>query len=302
MDNKLLLLIVSVLSMLASSDGMAADRSASDAMKAYGAAGNIEMTRGSGRDLPLIQALNAIVPRGYTVRTVGVSKSLLEQPVSWSGGRPWTDVVLELLDPYPELAVDVSFGARMVVMRQATGSSGERARAAMHQYAAQKAPTDYQVRPAQAEAVRSNGRGNLTTVPDNESDTDRAAGDSRGVHPAEFPYRDVPTPVAYRSASGAMAKLAPIPEREAPRLPNWDITIADQTIRSALSKWAVSAGWQLLWELPVDYPVAARASIPGQFEQAIEAVVKSLESAQVPARAVFYRGNHVVRIVVKGVE
>jgi hypothetical protein len=110
-----------------------------------------------------------------------------------------------------------------------------------------------------------------------------------------------------RVASSRAAEPRPAPVAEPvtpppPADPVWEITVADKTLNAALSRWASSAGWQLLWELPVDYAVEARTTVPGNFDQAVRMVIDSMASAQIPMKAVFYQGNKVLRIMVKGSE
>lgn len=103
----------------------------------------------------------------------------------------------------------------------------------------------------------------------------------------------------------APAKLAPVAQAETPKpKPKqiWEIVPTDKTLNSALARWAASAGWQLVWELPVDYAIEARTSVPGTFEEAVGMVAKSMEGAETPMKAIFYSGNKVLRIVAKGVE
>ena len=82
----------------------------------------------------------------------------------------------------------------------------------------------------------------------------------------------------------------------------WSIDATDQTLRQALTRWSRSAGWQLVWELPVDFPIEARASFDGGFEDAVGAVAHSMERSDAPLKAIFYRGNNVLRIVAKGAQ
>lgn len=83
---------------------------------------------------------------------------------------------------------------------------------------------------------------------------------------------------------------------------SWEIRTVDRTLNGALGRWAASAGWQLLWEVPNDYAVEAETSIPGTFEQAVAAVTHNMAASDIPLKAIFYKGNHVLRIVVKGAE
>lgn len=82
--------------------------------------------------------------------------------------------------------------------------------------------------------------------------------------------------------------------------PAWEIAPADKTLNFTLARWTAMAGWQLLWELPVDYAVEARTTLNGSFEQAVEMVVRSMETAEIPIKAIFYKGNRVLRITSSG--
>ena len=88
----------------------------------------------------------------------------------------------------------------------------------------------------------------------------------------------------------------------APVADSWHIALNDRTLNGALSRWAALAGWQLLWEMPVDYAVQANTTIPGKFEEAVALVVISMESAEIPMKAAFYEGNKVLRITAKGAQ
>lgn len=106
---------------------------------------------------------------------------------------------------------------------------------------------------------------------------------------AAKPAAPAPAPA---SASTEVAKPAPV----------WDIVPGDKTLNAALARWAAQAGWQLVWELPVDYAVEARTVVPGSFEEAVGTVARSMDSAEIPMKAIFYSGNKVLRIVAKGVQ
>jgi hypothetical protein len=107
-----------------------------------------------------------------------------------------------------------------------------------------------------------------------------------------------PPPVSAPVPAPALATPPPPP----PPPPVWQIKAADQTLKAALTRWATGANWKLVWEAPVDYAVEGDTSVNGSFEQAIEAVVRSMNSAETPLQAIFYQGNRVIRIVVKGAQ
>ncbi|WP_245200044.1 toxin co-regulated pilus biosynthesis Q family protein [Herbaspirillum sp. LeCh32-8] len=83
---------------------------------------------------------------------------------------------------------------------------------------------------------------------------------------------------------------------------DWEIIVSDKTLNATMARWAAAAGWQLLWELPVDYAVEARTRVTGTFEEAVSIVARSMERAEIPMKAVFYQGNKVLRIIAKGSE
>jgi len=86
---------------------------------------------------------------------------------------------------------------------------------------------------------------------------------------------------------------------QAPAAPAWDVTPADKTVKAALTRWAEAAGWQLVWELPVDYAVSVRTEIKGSFTEAVETIARSMSTADTPMKAIFYDGNRVLRIVAR---
>jgi hypothetical protein len=87
-----------------------------------------------------------------------------------------------------------------------------------------------------------------------------------------------------------------------PQRPTWELVPSDKTLKAALTRWARMAGWQVVWELPVDYEVETRTAVQGTFQEAVGVVAKSMDSAEIPMKAIFYAGNRVLRIVAKGTE
>lgn len=82
----------------------------------------------------------------------------------------------------------------------------------------------------------------------------------------------------------------------------WQIRSDDKTIKDAIVRWSTMSGWQLIWDIPYEYPVGATATFSGTFEQSLEAVMTALQSSEIQPQVRFYRGNNVVRIITKGTE
>jgi hypothetical protein len=121
------------------------------------------------------------------------------------------------------------------------------------------------------------------------------------AEPAKAPIRPQTIAAAAPAPQPQLAPQSAAPAAGAPVM-QWEIALTDKTLNAALARWAAVAGWQLLWELPVDYAVDAHTTIPGTFADAVTAVTRSMETAEIPMKAIFYQGNKVLRIVAKGVE
>jgi hypothetical protein len=334
MKKKLALLTVAALFSVAASAPVCAAVAGGRDAGANAAARNVELVRGAARDMPLGQAIHAIVPREFTVRTAGIARQMLDEPVSWSGGRAWTEVLLELLEPYPDLAADISLSARRVTVRQVP--QGARMAALQEEAAAEAAaaprresraesgdtarrapPAAVQAKPVVAAASRQQPAAHATQEAtlavmqmaiQTATQTAIQSAVQAALQNAGAPAKPAATAQALVSAAPAAPPPAPPAAPPAPAkavpppLPTWEILPRDRSVRAALERWTASAGWQLSWEMAVDYPVVTRTTISGTFETAVEAVAQSLERAEVPVKAVMYRGNRVLRIVAKGSE
>jgi hypothetical protein len=96
-------------------------------------------------------------------------------------------------------------------------------------------------------------------------------------------------------APAVVAAPAPVTPLQA-----WHVTRDDRSLKSLLTKWSEIAGWQVSWELPVDYPLIGTKKYEAGFQEAVEAVVTSMTATEFPFKVIFYKGNSVVRVVGKG--
>lgn len=186
--------------------------------------GSFDKAVGMGRDVPLREALNTIVPPSFAISSVGVD-AFVAKKVSWAGGSGWDSVLSSVLESTPEVCGEINTEVRTVVLK-----------------------------PCKADDA------------------------------AEIALKEgvVGEPGQKKSS--------------------WVIHPSDGGLRTTFERWAQQAGWQLVWDLKVDYPINASASLESTFEQAVQAVTKSLQQSQVAPKATFYRGNRVLRISVRGTE
>jgi hypothetical protein len=104
--------------------------------------------------------------------------------------------------------------------------------------------------------------------------------------------KDQVRPVAATESSSVKEETA----APAARSSTWQITFADKSVRSVLEHWSKSAGYQLLWEVPVDLELNANATITGTYEDALNSMLASLANSAYPVEAMIYE-NRAVRVV-----
>lgn len=99
--------------------------------------------------------------------------------------------------------------------------------------------------------------------------------------------------LAATQAPVAVAAVEPTAKKA---LSHWEIRANDLSIYSALKRWSDEAGWQLSWEIPVDYPVSIVGSFDNNFRGAVDSVVEAYRDSDYAPKGCFYE-NNVLRIV-----
>ncbi len=75
----------------------------------------------------------------------------------------------------------------------------------------------------------------------------------------------------------------------------WEI-YAGESMRDTLARWGSAMNWQIAWEAETDYMINAGATLDGSFKDAVEQVIRAVNSSgNTIIRATFYR-NNVVRV------
>lgn len=99
-----------------------------------------------------------------------------------------------------------------------------------------------------------------------------------------------PTP-AYGPAAGAVSQEASVLE--------FDVSLSDKNMRTALGRWARQAGWTFHaehWAADVDIPLSGVAAFGADFRHAVRTLLSSTELAERPLQPCFY-SNRVLRVV-----
>lgn len=113
------------------------------------------------------------------------------------------------------------------------------------------------------------------------------------------------------STSAARMPLPALPEAPPPRpapaaamareasVLEFDVSLSDANMRTALSRWARQAGWMFdaeHWTVDVDIPLAGVAAFGADFRHAVRTLLASTELADKPLQPCFY-SNRVLRVV-----
>ena len=75
-----------------------------------------EKAVGMGRNVTVREAVRQVVPMEYSVRINPSADSLADKRVSWKGGRPWTEVLADVVGSVPSLSAEVDIPARLVTL------------------------------------------------------------------------------------------------------------------------------------------------------------------------------------------
>ena len=75
-----------------------------------------------------------------------------------------------------------------------------------------------------------------------------------------------------------------------------------QSLRENLAEWSERAGWKLVWELDVDYPIEHQATFTGEFFKVFQVVIDRYKDFEVPLHAEFHTQNRVIEVTEAGYE
>lgn len=276
-----------------------------------------ETVRASGHGVPLLRALEQIVPTSYSVNVPNAG-AWADAPVSWRGDTSFVRALGEILAgnralqarvntdlhlvtvtalPAPVASSPLAVPAAAVVDTPPPAAlAGARPSAQTPPMLAQRQtqiPPQPQPQPQiqvqsqlppQNSPAASSGESVLLT---SRADSPLPQGTPLTLSAPTSAQEPAPTPAAAAPADPAAART-------------WELRLADGSVRTALARWAQDAGWQFIWAVPTDFTIDASATIHGSFEDALHSVVDALSHSQVPIQAVLYKGNHVLRVTAKG--
>jgi hypothetical protein len=228
--------------------------------------------RQGGHDVPLLRALEAVVPGNYSIMVPNAGP-WTDMRVSWHAGSA-AHVLSEILSVNPSLRAHIDSDLHVVTV---TASARTERATLPPLLATATAPAPTPAAPATPAAQATPAAAATPAAPSTL-------------------LVSTPTPLEPPASSA----VAPAASMEPPERTEWQMRATDGTVRNALARWASEAGWQFIWDVPTDFAVDATATIHGTLPEALRQVADALAGSQVPIQVVLYKRNRVMRVVAKG--
>lgn len=154
--------------------------------------------------------------------------------------------------------------------------------------------------PASDAAATTGGAGSADAAASETAPPPPNAGTVRKKPPS--PDADpAPSEATIATATAAAHSTPPVPAAPAPTpapaAPAETYAVfPGETLRTALTRWTATGGWELVWEAPNDYTLGAGAGFGGGLIPAVTQLMESLRANGAPFGAELFEGNHVVRV------
>lgn len=271
-----------------------------------------EVISGFGSDLPLVIALQQVVPPGYQFSFAsGVNPG---SSVSWSGGAPWKEVLANMLSAQG-LGYRVSNNTVVVgyFASESTPAPASPARVLLNSRS--EAPA-YEPSVRTEELPMNLAAPAMTGAPASNADEPvyirrekpssllkKAAGAESSATPAVVDAVPAKPLVLEQSAAlSARPAAAPAAVLEtapalAPAMPQWQ-GAKGQTLRDVLKNWSDTAGVELYWSIDYDYRLEKDAAISGNYDEAVGKLLDLFAAVRPQPYGQLHQGSHGARVLV----
>ena len=235
--------------------------------------------QGFGKDIPLAIALRQIAPAQYAYRFEdGVSAG---QKVSWQGGKPWPHVLSDML---AASGLQVVIVGNVISVQQDTAgvqaaspenlSEVKRSRSVDLPDAPEESATsdDAKAAPVEPQVARTAYVPGSASAPQADGAPTNIQTEAQVAEASEIKVAaDVPV-------AAVVNKAAPVVDIQ--NTHRWEAE-PGRTLRETLEKWSVSAGTEIEWMSPYDYPVEHSFVFNGKFNDAVKSLL-ALYSRETP--------------------
>jgi hypothetical protein len=284
-----------------------------------------EVLSGFARDVPLVMALQQIVPPGYQYSfSSGVDAGT---SVSWEGGKPWQGVLSDMLAAH---GLGYSVQNNTVVVGAAQNG-------AMPSPAPMPAQQDSMMMPMPGETASSSAPLNIVSQPP-DSPRPVTSAPTMAATPASAPKEDAVTihrekpksllerlgfvrrtkdadmqaahEAPQQMAAANIPAAAPATVTDAPSAvqPVAAVTavpaasawqgMKGQTLRDVLKAWSDKAGVDLYWSIDYDYRLSEDVGLAGSYEEAVGGLLDKFASVRPQPYGQLHQGNQGPRVLV----
>lgn len=242
--------------------------------------------QGFGKDISLAIALSQIVPPSYAYKFAdGVNPG---QKVSWNGGKPWTQVLSDVLVAN-DLEVVIQ-GNVVKVQMPRSGSVAYAPAPASMSSSSYSSDSETKVARLAPAATATDDSGSDLPVPTGKpmavtSDID--ASEAQAVEASERQAMDNGSAVSEQPVAVVAARDAKAPVISTNSSRRWEAT-PGKTLRETLESWSSTAGAELEWMSPYDFPVDHSFVYEGKFSEAVDSLLSLYSREQQRPRGRLY--------------
>ena len=265
-----------------------------------------DVVTGFGADLPLVIAMQQVLPAGYKV---SFTKNVFPgTTVSWNGGKPWKDVLHDMIAPR-DLTFDVQNDTVVIMPAPLPGAPSDTAPMALTGAPTGAAPAAD--KNADAISIRRQKPSNIlrklgltsssasSPAPAEQSPAPAvkaeqtkeasapaapAAPKAAAVSNTAIEWSPVPAadtlsaaaPVALAKSPASSAEPAPL---SATPEPTWQ-GAKGQTLRAVLKEWSETAGVELYWAIDYDYRLTDDKLFGGSYDEAVAKLLDGFTSSR----------------------
>ncbi|MEA1938882.1 MAG: toxin co-regulated pilus biosynthesis Q family protein [Pseudomonadota bacterium] len=222
----------------------------------------VDVVEGFAVQVPLLVALRQIIPEQYEIAFDPDIN--LTSPVSWQGGKPWREILEDVLTP-----LDLAANEEDVVLYiQPT----EAAIAAMAE------PVDVAEAPVIEPVDLIDATPPVIMSSEKEADEEEAEIEEEVFDLISHDTNEV------------VMVLQSLPDDTRK---SWQVE-RGKTLRELLENWGENANWVVVWDSDRDYLLQSSVTFEGSFEKAAARLVKAFAKARPPLTATFYKNRTLV--------
>ena len=226
-----------------------------------------EIVEGFGSDIPLAIALRQVVPAQYAFSfDKGVNLGAL---VSWEGGKPWDQILNNMIKPLNVKAV-ITKKAVHIVMNSSPATQSDKRNNKGEDESSALSPLPTKGEPA---SLLSSDKQNIPAASEDTNIQKQATNDTEGLNSAKNANLNPKASQQAGASDNISDKSGDLQKKEKlqnqkfqPRI--WEAK-QGSSLKETLDSWSKQANVKLLWMADSDYKLSNNVLISGTFNSAI---------------------------------